>query len=198
MKKNGRKDEILTAIKLWETARQQGLFTETQKQKMRDTKNEFHLEAGTNGEYQLYAVHNSYYVHEQKIKQPGEPTFSTYEFDNPAKAQTVSFIITMPANKESDTDVSFDDISIAINQQDILDLPVHLKQKQILYCDGKTMKLFTNQWQLIQTIELNRSLPLLSTGKNEIKFDGKFSAENGAPVKMEVRVKGESERISTK
>ena len=104
----------------------------------------------------------------------------------------------MPANKESDADVSFDDLSIAINQQDILNLPVHLKQKQILYCDGNTIRVFTNQWQLIQTIEPNRSLPLLSPGKNEIKFDGKFSAENGAPVKMEVRVKGNSERLNVK
>jgi hypothetical protein len=198
LKKNGHKDEILAAIKLWETARQQGLFTESQKQEMQDTKNEFHLEAGNNGEYQLYPVHNSYYLHEQKIKQPGEPTFSTYEFDNSAKAQALSFIITMPANKESDADVSFDNISIAVSQQDVLNLPVHLKQKQILYCDGKTIKLFSNQWQLIQTIELHKSLPLLITGKNEIKFNGKFSGENGAPVKMEVRVKGESERISTK
>ena len=198
LKKNGRKDEILAAIKLWETARQQGLFTESQKEKMRDTKNEFHLTADNNEEYLLSPVHNAYYLHEQKIKQPGEPTFSTYEFNNPSKAQSLSFIITMPANKESDADVSFDDLSIAINQQDILNLPVHLKQKQILYCDGNTIRLFTNQWQLIQTIEPNRSLPLLSPGKNEIKFDGKFSAENGAPVKMEVRVKGNSERLNVK
>jgi hypothetical protein len=198
LKKNGRKDEILAAIKFWETARQQGLFTESQKQKMCDTKNEFHLEHGNSGEYLLSPVHNAYYVHEQKIKQPGEPTFSTYEFNNPSKAQPLSFIITMPANKESDADVSFDDLSIAINQQDVLNLPVHLKQKQILYCDGKTIKLFNNQWQLIQTIELHKSLPLLTTGRNEIKFDGKFSGENGAPIKIEVRVKSDSERLNIK
>ncbi|HEV8271399.1 MAG TPA: hypothetical protein VGQ04_08845, partial [Chitinophagaceae bacterium] len=169
-----------------------------QKQKMCDTKNEFHLEHGNSGEYLLSPVHNAYYVHEQKIKQPGEPTFSTYEFNNPSKAQPLSFIITMPANKESDADVSFDDLSIAINQQDVLNLPVHLKQKQILYCDGKTIKLFNNQWQLIQTIELHKSLPLLTTGRNEIKFDGKFSGENGAPIKIEVRVKSDSERLNIK
>jgi hypothetical protein len=198
LKKNGRKDEILAVIKLWESARQQGLFTETQKQKMQDTKNEFRLETSNNGEYQLFPVHNAYYVHKQKIKQPGEPTFSTYEFNNPAKAQSLSFIITMPANKENDADISFEDLRIAINQQDALILPVHLKQKQILYCDGKTVRLFNSQWQLIQTIELTKPLPQLASGKNEIKFDGKYSGENGADIKMEVRIQGEQEPLKLK
>ncbi|HEX6845645.1 MAG TPA: hypothetical protein VF144_01645, partial [Chitinophagaceae bacterium] len=193
MKKNGRIDEILAAIKTWETVRQKGLFTEKQKQKMQDTKNELHLEAGDNGEYLLSQIHNTFYVHEQKVKQPGEPTFSTYEFNNAGKSQPVSFIVTMPATKEKDAEVSFDDLRIAINQQDVLSLPVHLKQKQILYCDGTTIKLYSSQWQLIQTIELNRPLPLLATGKNEIQFDGKYSGENGANVKIEIRVMGAGE-----
>ena len=195
LKKNGRKDGILGAIKLWETARQKGLFTEQQKQRMQDTKNEFHLETGNNGEYFLSPVHNAYYTHEQKPKQPGEPTFSTYEFNNPAKEQPLSFIISMPAIKESDADVSFNDLSIAINQQDVLNIPVNLKQKQVLYCDGKTIKLYSSQWQLIQTIELNKPLPQLANGRNEIKFDGKYSAENGASIKIEIRGRGASEML---
>jgi hypothetical protein len=195
LKKNGRKDEILTAIKSWETARQQGIFTEQQKQKMQDTKNEFHLEAGNNGKYLLSPVHNAYYLHEQKVKQPGEPTFSTYEFNNPGKAQTLSFIITMPANKESDADVSFDNPAITINQHDPLILPLQLKQKQILYCDGKSIKLYNSQWQLIQAIQPDKPLPSLTQGKNEIKFDGKYSGENGAQIKIEVRAKGSPEDL---
>ena len=48
------------------------------------------------------------------------------------------------------------------------------------------------------SIESTKPLPQLTNGKNEIKFDGKFSAENGAPVKIEVRVKGDSERLIMK
>jgi hypothetical protein len=99
-------------------------------------------------------------MHEQKIKQPGEPTYSSFQFDNPAASQPFAFIITMMSDKESDKDVSFDDPSISINQQDLLLLPVILKQKQILYCDGKTIKLYNSQWQLLQTIE--RPLPFLA------------------------------------
>jgi len=195
LKKNGRKDEILAAIKLWEHARQQGLFTESQKQKMQDTKNEFHLILDNNGKYQLSPVYNAFYIYEQKARQPGEPVFSAFEFNNPETSQPLSFIITMPSKKESDADVSFDNPTVAINQQDALTIPVNLKQKQILYCEGKTIKLYNNQWQVIQTIELGKPLPLLANGKNEIKFDGKFSGENGADVKIEIRAKGNPEQL---
>ena len=104
----------------------------------------------------------------------------------------------MPANKESDADVSFNDLILTINQQDALILPVQLKQKQILYCDGNSIKLYSSQWQLIQTIQPNKPLPSLTQGKNEIKFDGKYSGENGATIKMEVRVKGDPERLTLK
>jgi len=45
----------------------------------------------------------------------------------------------MMTEKDCDPNTSFDELSISINQQDPLSLPVSLKQKQILYCDGKTI-----------------------------------------------------------
>lgn len=194
LNKNGRKNEILAAIKSWEHARQQGLFTTLQKQKMQDTRNEFHL-TDSRGKYNLIEVYNAYYVHEQKAKQPGEPVFSAFEFNNPAASQPVSFIITMPSKKETDADVSFDNLTIAINQADELIIPVNLKQKQILYCDGKAIRLYNNQWQVIQTIGADKPLPLLMNGKNQIKFDGKYSGEGGADIKIEIRVKGIPEQL---
>jgi len=193
IKKHGRKDEILNAIKLWENVRQHGLFTEAQKLKLQDTKNEFHLQVNASGGYDLVPVYNSYYIHEQKIKQPGEPTYSSFQFDNLSAAQPFAFIITMMNDKESDPNTSFDELSISINQQDPLLLPVSLKQKQILYCDGKTIKLYNSQWQLIQTIE--KPLPMLAQGRNDIKFDGKYSGENGGSIKIEVRAKGIPETL---
>ena len=195
LKKNGRKDEILAAIRSWENVRQQGRFTEAQKQKLQDTKNEFHLQTNTSSGYELVPVYNDYFTHEQKVKQPGEPVFSTFQFNNPATAQPFAFIITMMPDKESDVDVSFDNPVISINQQNELMVPVSLKQKQILYCDGKTINLYNNQWQLLQTIELNEPLPLLAQGNNEIRFDGKYSGHNGAKIKLEVRTKGVSENL---
>ncbi|MCU7552633.1 hypothetical protein OCK74_26170 [Chitinophagaceae bacterium LB-8] len=197
LKKHGRKDEILATIKLWEKARQANLFTAAQKQRMQDTKNEFHLQTTADGAYQLVPVYNTFLVHEQKIKQPGEPVFSTFQFNNPAAAQPMAFIMTMAPKKDSDPDVSFDNPSIAINQQDALVLPVSLKRNQFLYCDGKTVKLYNKQWQLLQTITLSKPLPQFANGNNDIIFDGKYSGENGADIKIELRAKGTPELLQT-
>jgi hypothetical protein len=198
LKKHGRKDEILATIKLWETARLKGLFTEAQQQKMQDTKNEFHLQLNDKGEYQLQPVYNTFLLHEQKIKQPGEPVYSSYQFNNPAASQPIEFIISLAPKKDSDPDVTFDHPSIGINQQDALVLPLSLKRNQFLYCDGQSVKLFNKQWQLLQTIPLSQPLPQLVKGNNDIIFDGNYSGENGADVKIELRSKGDAETLKSK
>jgi len=195
MKRHGRKDEILAAIKLWENARQQNLFTEAQQLAMQDTRNEFHLQKNAEGVYQLLPVHNAYFVHDQKIKQPGEPVFSSFQFKNPVATQPLAFIMQMVQGKEKDPDVSFTNPTITINQQNALTLPVTLKRNQFLYCDGKTVKLYDKQWQLLQAIELLQPLPMLVNGNNEITFDGTYSGENGADIKIELRTKGAPETL---
>ncbi|WP_142604469.1 hypothetical protein [Solitalea koreensis] len=196
--KHGKKDEILALLKLWEGARMQGVFSETQKERMRSLKTEFHLEASDKKTYKLIPVYNAYFKHVQQLKQPGEPVFSTFTFNNPASEQAVEFIITMAPGKETDSEVMFDQPSIAINHQDALVLPLSLKKGQILKCDGKMVKLYNKQWQLLQTIELNKPLPILAVGSNEIIFDGKYTGESGADIKIEIRANGTPEILKTK
>lgn len=195
LQKHGMKNELLALIKTWEQARMKNIFSETQKEQMRSLKHEFHLEMTSNNEYKLTPVYNAYFRHTQKMKQPGEPVFSTFQFNNPAATQPVSFIISFAPGKDFDPDVDVDQITITINQQDALVLPVSLKRNQFLKCDGKKVRLYNKQWQLLQTVELNKSLPVLSKGANEITFDGKYSGENGADVKIEIRSIGEGELI---
>ncbi|MBC9909342.1 hypothetical protein [Chitinophaga varians] len=191
LQKHGKKDELLALIKTWEEARMKSIFSEAQKAQMRSLQHEFHLKMTANNEYQLTPVYNAYFRHAQKMKQPGEPVFSSFQFNNPAAAQPVAFIISFAPGKDFDPDVTFDQITITINQQDALVLPISLQRNQFLQCDGKVVRLYNKQWQLLKTIALPPSLPVLSKGANEITFDGKYSGENGADVKLEIRAAGE-------
>ncbi len=195
LQRHGKKDEILGLIKLWETARLHNVFTEEQREHMRSLKNEFHLEAINDNTYSLTPVYTSFFKHVQQLKQPGEPVFSTYTLENKGSSQPIEFILTMAAGKETDDEVTFNNPSISTNHQDALVLPVSLKKNQILYCDGKTVKLFNKQWQLLQTINLSTPIPVVASGKNEIYFDGNYSGENAGDIKIEIRLKGEPEMI---
>ena len=176
----------------------EGIFTEEQKSRLRSLKNEFHLAKDDANKYILTPVYNAYFRHTHQLKQPGEPVYSSFNFENPAAEQPASFIISMQSTKESDPDITFEQISIAINQQDALLLPISLSRNQVIHCDGKTVKLYNKQWQLLKTIDLNRTIPLLKSGANSIVFDGRYSGENGADIKLELRVKGIPEVIGLK
>jgi hypothetical protein len=198
LKKHGRKDEILSTIKIWEGARLQGLFTDEQKQRMQDPKNEFRLQLNKDGAYELQPVYNAFFMHEQKVKQPGEPVYSSFEFVNPSVAQPLAFIITLGERKGAYPDLSFNNPTITINQQDGLVLPVNLKSNEYLYCDGVSVRLYNKQWQLTQTIQLSKPLPTLEQGKNDITFDGQYSGDNAPNVKIELRCKGTPEVLHSK
>jgi hypothetical protein len=189
---------MLALIKLWEKARMDGVFSDEHKARLRGLKNEFHLEKADANNYTLTPVYNAYFKHTQQLKQPGEPIYSSFKFENAANEQPASFIIAMQPGKETDPDVTFDQISIAINQQNALLLPISLGRNQIIHCDGKTVKLYNKQWQLQKTIELNRPIPLLKAGSNSIEFDGRYTGENGADIKLELRAMGKSELIVAK
>ena len=195
LKKHGKKDEILALIKLWETARLHNVFNEEQKERMRSLRNEFHLEATNDNTYKLTPVNTSFFKHVQQMKQPGEPVFSQFPLDNKGSAQPIAFILTMTPGKETDDEVTFNDPSIGVSHQDAFVLPVNLKKNQVLYCDGTTVKLYNRQWQLLQTVNLSTKIPLVASGKNEIYFDGKYSGENGADIKIEMRLQGTPELI---
>jgi hypothetical protein len=61
----------------------------------------------------------------------------------------------------------------------------------ILRCQND--KTLHSQWRLLQTI--NKPLPALAQGKNEIKFDGKYSGENDSKIKIEILAKGIAETM---
>ena len=198
LREHGRKDEILAQIALWEKARLAGVFSARQKEMFRNLKNEFRLTASGNNGYSLTPVYTAHFTHAQKVRQPGEPVYSSFTFNNAAAGQPVGFILSMASSKEHDPDVVFENPTITINQQDALVLPMDLGRNTIVYCDGKNILLYSKQWKLQQTIPLTKPLPLLKAGVNEIKLDGRFSGENGNDVKLEIRAVGAPEVAGAK
>lgn len=195
IRKNGKSSEMLALIRNWEEARLKKLFTEEQKARMRSLKNEFHLERVGEQSFKLTPVFNSYFLHKQQIKQPGEPSYSVFQLTNHQQVQTPAFIISMVPTKEPDADVTFSNPTIIINNHDAVVVPVTMGTKDILYCDGKTIKLYSKNWVLKNEIVLTGKLPVMSNGENRIQFNGTYSGENGADVKIEIRLKGAAENV---
>jgi hypothetical protein len=195
VEKNGQSDAIFKAINTWETARMAGAFTPEQKLRMEDINNEYHLESAGPGKWTLYPYQVKRYVHEQKVKQPGEPLFSTFEFDNPYEGQPMMFILNLIPG-ENNSSSSVEKILLEVNDFSKIELPVHMQPDQILKLDEKgKFQLFDRNWKLLNEVEVNEKIPVLSKGKNKIVVDALFSGEGSSKIKLEVKTIGNGESV---
>lgn len=193
IRKHGRADEIFTLIRRWERARLQHAFTEEQQERLRSLKTEFHLDSVAADRYELSTVYNAYYHHKNVQRQPGEPSFTRFTFTNKGTEQPLRFILN-PGRGNNNQEISITHPSFTINQQDAFVIPVTVKQDQVLYCDGNTIKLYDKQWKLIETVSLSQSLPRLSAGENQILFNGQCQGDD-SDFKIEIRAMGTKEPI---
>jgi hypothetical protein len=111
---NGFTDRILEAIGLWEQARMAAAFSGEQKQRMEDVSREFHLDATGADAWQLTEVFPQIFRHERGARQPGEPTASTFSFENPGEEQTLHWILSAEDGAVSQFRMTIDDVEIAL------------------------------------------------------------------------------------
>jgi len=194
--RNGESEAIFKAMNTWESARMAGAFSAEQKLRMEDIRNEFHLESAGKGEWKLFPFHIMRYLHEQKERQPGEPLFSTFEFENPYENQPAMFLLNLLPMEKS-TGSSVEKITVEVNDYNKLEIPVNMEPFQTLKLnEAGVLQLFDKNWKLIKTIELKDKIPTLSKGKNKIIFDAEFKGEGVSKFKIEMKTIGQAERVS--
>ncbi|MCK0192538.1 hypothetical protein [Arenibacter sp. F20364] len=190
--KNGFGDEILEKIKQWEKARLGGAFTDEQKKKMENINDEFSLETVSENSWNLtpYAVQR--FEHELKIRQPGEPVWSVFDYENEFSSQPMQFILTT-----KNTSVS--GISIEIDDFKKIDLDISIdKGENLKYDGGNEVVLYDKSWNRIKSISIDPEKLVVNTGDHKIKVDCTFSAIEEASLKLEIKSAGKPEKVELK
>ncbi len=184
---NGMTDEILMQINVWESARMQQVFSESQMEALRDVKNEFQLESDIDDNLKLYQIESVKFSHLNQEKQPGEPTFTTWKIENPYEAQPLQFIIR--AIKADVTDIRF-----TLDNYKTIQIPGQLQKGEILKFDGSAGIIkYSETWQVLDEIPIE-SLNIPS-GEHQLAVDCRFSGGKDAELKVELRVFSEGEII---
>jgi hypothetical protein len=192
VEKNGQSEQIFHAINQWETARMAGAFTPEQKLLMENIENEYHLEPIKEGLWNLFPYHVERFDHIHRIRQPGEPVSSVFEFDNPFEPQSPQFI--MKLGKESGSGAS--KIILEINNFDTFELPLGIKPNQVLKFTGTgILELYDQNWNLLESHTLGYTIPKLSSGVNSIHVDAKFDSSEGTVLNIELKTIGEPEIV---
>jgi len=189
---NGNTEKILQLLGEWEKARMAGAFTKSQKENMEDIQNEFSLEPLQDKTWNLYQVFSYKFNYKKKEKQPGEPIYDKYEFNNPAVKQAMGFILTAK-------DGNISAIKLEIDNYKELNIPVSLSEGQHLkYVSGNSAVIYNKSWHRIKEIPMDGSKLVLSPGDHSLSFECSFSGGKEPNAGLEIRVKGKAEKITGK
>lgn len=188
--KNGQRDAILEQIGTWEKIRMAGGFSEAQKERMKGIENEFQLIKTGENNWNLHQIHVTRFTHEAKVRQPGEPLFTTHRFPNPVANSTLHFILRAE-------DASISSIKLELNNSRTILLPVRLNKGQSLrYSGGSYAELLDQSLNLLERVPIEASDFQLAEGEQSITVDASFSDSGEHPLlKVETRIQDLAEAI---
>ncbi len=179
---NGSIDKVLELTGDWEKLRISSSFSEDQKMQMRNNDKEFSIERNGENQWKWCEINSQSYKHTKKVRQPGEPLHSEFNFNNPGDNQTAEIII-------SANECDINKLSLEINNYKKIVLPVTIKKGQTLkFLSGKQMQLYNSNLKLIKELEVDSSVFEVYKGNNTINIECEFiNPGSNAYVKIEVR-----------
>ena len=188
---NGNSDRILQKVGDWEQLRLSKAFNEDQKAAMRDNEREFTINRIDGKNWHLQEVHTAIFSHPKKVRQPGEPLQSSFMFHNPAKDQTLHFLL-------SAENTAVTEISLEINQYKKIQLPVSLRKgERIQYSGEDKLWVLDAQWNRLKSYKVSPSDFNIKTGDNSLEVDCHFTkSEAEAQFKLEIKTLGKTEKIN--
>lgn len=171
LQQNPNTAQLLALVNLWQEAYRSKVFSADQLARLKNPENDFHLEKDHQG-WKLYPFEKYKFEHERKDLQPGEPTFSQWEFVNQEVEQALTFSLTF-IGKEG----LIHNPWIELDGYLKLELPGEYEAGNSIVCDGKSLKLYNKKGGFIKEINTKQSIPSLKPGKHVIKYDCQFTAD---------------------
>jgi hypothetical protein len=181
LEKNQHADHILQLIGEWEAARISGSFSEEQKRMMEDVNNEYHLEKLREDSWYLMHINSVKYKHKKVVKQPGEPTSATVNFELAQDKTPFHFNLTA-----RDGDIS--NITFEVDNYRKVEIPITLESGQTLkYAGGIMADIFDKNWKKVGYVPVSFHGYTMAQGEHSVNFDCAFSGKE-AEAALELRL----------
>lgn len=183
LRQNSATNKLLDAIREWELARNTNAFNDEQREALKVPTNEFHLEKLADRKWRLYQfAGTSSFVKERNLRQPGEPTFAVWNYDQTWNAQPLQFQLTVSGEG------SVTNFKLQVDNYFDLVIPATLKQGDVVICDGsQELRIMSSNGSTLQHINLTTAPPTLRQGTHSVKADGLFEGTNSPKVECRFR-----------
>lgn len=183
---------LLDAIREWETARTTHAFTPDQQEFLKNPANEFHLEKTGEGTWNLhqYAL-SPVFTREKMERQPGEPTHTTWTYNQSWNTQPLQFRLNVTGHEGSAKN-----FKMQIDHYAELSLPVTLNANESLVCDGTTtIRVYDKDGKPKQTYTLEGVPPVINSGMHKIIIDCEFTGDETPKIETWFKGIAKTERV---
>ncbi len=185
--------DYLDAIRQWEALRMADSFTESQRERMRDTDNEFHLRIVSDAEFRLHQfVKSEIFEYEYYERQPGEPTGKTWRYESAGEKQPLQFQLQLEGEG------SIANLKLETDSYILIEVAEQVKGGQMLICDGtKRLRIYDERGRQNKVVELSTAPPMISTGKHDVHVECEFNGDPAPVVKVQLKSldKGQTVRM---
>jgi hypothetical protein len=184
--------QLLDAICEWETARLARAFSTEQKERLKNTKNEFHLEKVKDGEWDLFQYQLSGpFIHEKYIRQPGEPTYARWDFELKSFDQLLQFRVDITGKSGT-----VKHLKIQLDSYAEIEIEQELKPGETLICDGTNLlRVYDEKGKQKNVIEVSSKIPVIAIGKHQLICNAAFTGDETPAVEFTVKTLGKPERV---
>jgi len=181
LQQNPNTNRLLDLINIWQEASRSNIFTADQKVRLKNPENDFHLEKG-DLQWKLFPFKKYRFEHTRQVLQPGQPTFSEWEFENKDAGQPLTFSMTI-MGKEGIVSNPW----VELDGYNKLEFPGDYKAGYSIVCDGRTIKLYNEKGSFDKEISLDHAVPELPQGKHQLKFDCDFPDDSELKIRFVVK-----------
>lgn len=194
IEKNGYKNDLFTAVREWQKARNSKAFSAAQLEALSNPKNEYHLEKTGEESWNLFPVTLARnYQHKYRQTQTGEPVHTEFKFTNNYAAQPLRFYITAQPVAGNAT-ATITQLKLLVNNYQTLELKVPLKAGDRIVCDGTAIYVCDATWNKLTTLT-GISIPTVNKGANQVAVSSAFSSEQAPMLEFEFKMVGVGEKV---
>jgi len=191
----GNKETLLEAVRCWESARRAGAFSPEQRERLRDPKSDWHLEAAGEGKWTLYPVDRSKpLVCSPSELQPGQPGGADWAYYNKHGDQPLRFcMLVTPSYGNEDAAVQRPTFYTG---NVYLTFDTEVAANHYLVCDGDRVgKIYDRNWNLLRVVHAAADGPAVRSGGQTISFSCKFIGNPKPVVSVIMMTRGKPETV---
>ncbi len=192
LKENIGTDEIIDCVRNWEEAKRLHIFSAEQLSMLKDREKDFHLEKIDSNQWVMQHFKREHFEHHRTALQPGQPTHTTYTFENVYAPQPIHLELLIGGD-EGDR---IENIRIEVDNFFEILIPETLVKGQTLVWDGsREMKLYDHKGRRLKSIDIGKALPELSTRTHQVEMDAERMIGNAPAIRGLVRMRATQEVI---